>query len=242
MGASPHWMPGYIALDDEIAIAELEKDWCVMLHDLPAPVDDLAERLRRKKVRVAVVLGEDPLGDPAFPADLREGLLAADFLVVGDVFATRTAQAASVVLPLSGIAETSGTVTSLERRVQRVARAIPPLAGAETWQILCGLAAAMGYRFKLKYSNVAEVTDEIRRVVPLYRDVNIGSRDADGIWDRNVFALERVAPDLSKIGAPVEPVPTLGLDALEARFAEWFEGILGEARGRLGKDALVSIS
>jgi predicted molibdopterin-dependent oxidoreductase YjgC len=241
MGANPRWMPGYVALDDEDAIADLEKEWCVVLRDLERGNDDPAELLRRKAIRVAVILGEDPLGSPDFPADLREGLLAADFLVVGDLFRTATAEAANVVLPLSSNAETSGTVTSLERRVQRMTRAIPPLSSAETWQLLCRLAAGMGYRFKMKYTTLDEVTAEIRRVVPIYRDVLIDSPDADGIWDRNGFQLEQVAPDLEQLGAEVLPVPSLFLDDLELRFARWFERIFAEAREKLDEKALVEV-
>jgi predicted molibdopterin-dependent oxidoreductase YjgC len=244
MGANPRWMPGYVSLEDEEEIGELEKEWCVVLRDLEPGSEDPAERLRQKAIRVAVVLGEDPLGSPDFPADLREGLLAADFLVVGDLFSTVTAEAASVVLPFSSAAETGGTATSLERRVQAMQRAIAPLPGAETWQILCQLAAGMGYRFKMKYSSLDEVTAEIRRVTPIYRDVVIGSQDADGIWDRNVFRLERVPPDLERLAARVDPIPTLFLDDLEARFARWFEGIFQAARQKADdadEDVLVTL-
>jgi predicted molibdopterin-dependent oxidoreductase YjgC len=233
-------MPGYISVDDEAAIAELEKEWCVVLRDLKRGGDDVAELLRRKAVKVAVVLGEDPLGNRDFPADLREGLLAADFLVVGDFFATATTQAASVVLPLSSFAETGGTVTNLERRVQSLTRAIPPLSGVETWQILSRLGAGMGYRFKMKYGSVDEVTAEIRRIAPIYRDVVIGSQDADAIWDRNGFRLGRIPPDAEQLSVVVEPKPTLSLDELEARFSGWFDGVFEGARRAADDTALVT--
>ncbi|HVP40229.1 MAG TPA: FAD-dependent oxidoreductase [Candidatus Saccharimonadales bacterium] len=237
LGAHPGWLPGYVPPDDEAAVGELEKEWCVVLRDLEPGAEDPAELLRRKAIRVAVVLGEDPLGSPDFPADLRAGLLAADFLVVGDLFATATAQAASVVLPLSSSAETAGTVTNLERRVQPLVRAIPPLAGSESWQILCGLGAGMGYRFKMKYAGVDEVTAEIRRVVPIYRDVAVGSQDSDGIWDLGRLRLPRVPADPAGLAGSVEPVPTLALDELEARFARWFEAAMAGARASLAGEA-----
>jgi formate dehydrogenase major subunit len=240
MGANPTWLPGYASPDDEVAITELEKEWCVVLRGLEPGNDDVAELLRRKAIRVAVILGADPLGDRNFPADLREGLLAADYLVVGDLFATVTAEAASVVLPLSSLAETSGTVTNLERRVQSLTQAIPPVAGAETWQILCRLGAAMGYRFKMKYASLDEVTAEIRQVVPIYRDVVIDSPDADGIWDRNGFRLARIPPDPERLAVEVDPTPTLFQDDLEARFARWFEGLFEAARKKVAEAALVA--
>ena len=233
MGASPRWLPGYLPVGDEGAVADLEREWCVSLRDAKGANGDVADLLRRKKIKVAVVLGEDPLGNPDLPRDLVEGLLAADFLVVGDLFLTDTACAAHAVLPLSSFAETSGTVTSQERRVQRLAQAMPPRAGMESWRILCEIAARMGYRFKMKYSGAAGVTEEIRRVVPLYSEVAIDSPEAEGVWGLDRFRLPRVAFDYSRREGPQRTVPTAPLDDVERRFARWFGEIDRAAREAL---------
>ena len=237
MGASPRWLPGYAPIDDPAAVDELEKQWSVSLGGIQSSAGDVAALLRAKKIKVAVVLGEDPLGSDDFPKDLRDGLMATEFLVVGDLFTTATAERSNVVLPLSSSAETSGTFTNLERRVQRLQRAIPPLAGLETWEILCRLAERMGYRFKMKYASTDEVTSEIRRVVPLYHDLVIDSQEADSIWQAG--ASELVRPDLDGLvlAAPLQPVPTLGLDALEARFQRAFDTKMSAAREALEKQA-----
>jgi formate dehydrogenase major subunit len=230
MGASPGWLPGYVGHDDEAAVEDLEKDWCVVLRDLDRSAEDVADLLRQKKIRVAIILGEDPVGNEDFPRDLCEGLAAADFLVVGDLFLTATASLANVVLPISSSTETNGTMTNAERRVSRLRRAIPPVAGLETWQILCDIAGRMGYRFKMKYASIEEVTSEICRVVPMYNGVAIGSPDADGVWDLNFSRLDRVPAPAAP--AVVQPVPTLHLDSLEARFQTRFTEIFDAARVR----------
>ena len=142
---------------------------------------DVAQLLRDRQIKVAVVLGEDPVGAPGFPTDLCDGLLAADFLIVGDLFLTATAASANVVLPLSSTAETSGTMTNAERRVQRLERAVPPAGGMETWEILSRLAGLLGYRFKMKYGSAQDVTAEIRQVVPIWAGLDLGS--AGAVWD-----------------------------------------------------------
>jgi formate dehydrogenase major subunit len=223
MGANPRWYPGYLATDSEEAIENLEKEWCVALRDLETTDVDVARLLREKRIKVAIVLGEDPLGCENLPGDLREGLLATDFLVVGDLFLTQTAKAANVVLPLSSSVETNGTFTNSERRVQRVRRAVPPRAGLETWEILCQLAAGMGYRFKMKYAGPDEVMEEIRRVAPIYRDVVLDGGNGEAIWDRSRFPL--AAPAFTAPASPTTPAPTLPLDYLEVRFQKWFEGL-----------------
>jgi len=229
MGASPAWLPGYVPLDDEAAIDALEKEWCVVLRDMMGQNQDLATALAEKKIKVAVVIGEDPLGDESLPEEIRTGLASAEFLVVADVLFTATASAANVVLPLSSVAETSGTVTNQERRVQRVRQAIPPRNGMENWQILSHLGSRMGHRFKMKYAGVDEVTEEIRRVAAIYRSVVIDDPGTDGVWDAGLFALARVEPDFGALASPVQPDRTLALDCLEARFAARFQRLMEEA-------------
>jgi predicted molibdopterin-dependent oxidoreductase YjgC len=230
MGANPAWLPGYLPVHDAKALEGLEKSWCVPLHGLDGANADLAGLLRRKELKVAVVLGEDPIGDESFPKELRDGLLAVDLLIVGDLFLTPTAQRANVVLPLCSAAETSGTLTNHERRVQAIQQAIPPLAGIETWQILRRLGEAMGFRFKVNYASTAEITDEIRRVIPAYRGVKLEAVDAEGIWELSAMSLPRVAADWAKAAPPVKRLPTLGLDPMESRFERWFTEIFAKAR------------
>ena len=234
MGADPRWLPGYVDTQDEPAIEAFEKEWCVVLRDMArGDADNLAGLLREKKIKVAVVLGEDPFGSEGFPKDLLDGLLAAEFLVVGDLFATETSAMANVVLPLCSAAETSGTYTNLERRVQGLRRAIPPVAGLETWEILCRVAAQMGYRFKMKYAGVDEITAEIRRIVPIYGGVVIGEQGPESIWDAAGLGLKPVPYDRGDGGRAakaVSPVPTLFLDCLERRFDRWFNDIFATAR------------
>ena len=96
----------------------------------------------------------------------------------------------------------------------------------ETWEILCRLASLLGYRFKMKYASVQDVTAEIRRVVPIWAGLDPGPEGA--VWEADRFRLPG-AP-FSGLGGTVVPIPTLGLDTLEARFGSWFGGLLEKAR------------
>jgi len=229
MGADPRWLPGYVDPEGGEALERMEKEMGVVLRDLSPPGQDVAQLLRERKIKVAVVLGEDPVGAPGFPPDLVDGLLAADFLLVGDLFLTATAAAATVALPLSSAAETSGTMTNAERRVQRLRRAVPPAGGMETWEILSQLAGLLGYRFKMKYGSAEDVTAEIGRVLPIWAGLEPGP--AGAVWDVDALRLPRVP--FSGLGGPLSPVATLGLDSLEVRFKGWFDGIFEKARREL---------
>jgi hypothetical protein len=90
----------------------------------------------------------------------------------------------------------------------------------------------MGYRFKLKYANPAEVFAEIQRVVPAYGRVTVDSADADGIWPHPMGALAR-RPFTGGTAAMTTPIATLELDHLEFKFGQWFAGMMDGARARL---------
>ncbi len=190
MGATPRLVPG-LPGDDRRGGDRGAGEGVVRLaaRHGPARTSTSPRLLADKKIKVAVVLGEDPLGSDDLPAPIREGLLAVDFLVVADVFLTRTAAAAHVVLPLSSTAETSGTFTNSERRVQRVRRAIPPRAGYESWEADRAARRADGPPLQDEVPDgTAQVFEEIRRVAPIYRDVVVGSQDGESIWDASPLA------------------------------------------------------
>lgn len=235
MGACPDWLPGYLDPGDLEAVDELEKEWCVVLRDLPPPAAPLDRLLAEKKIKVALIFGEDPFGDESLPEEIRTGLLAVEFLLAGDLFMTPTARAAHVVLPLSATAETSGTMTSQERRIQTVSRAVNPRNGLETWQILSQLASRMGYRFRFKYSAAAEITAEIHKVAPIYRGVVPDDPEGEGQWTLGRFRLENDGRAPIPQGPAREGTNTLFFDPLERRFEEWFRQTLDTARAGLAR-------
>jgi formate dehydrogenase major subunit len=70
-----------------------------------------------------------------------------------------------VFLPAAASFEKDGTFMNAERRVQRVRRAVPPPEGARTdWEILCGVARALGHPDGFAFRDAEEIWDEIRRV------------------------------------------------------------------------------
>jgi hypothetical protein len=68
----------------------------------------------------------------------------------------------------------------------------------------------------------------------MYREVVVDSPDADGTWDLSRFPLPRRPAGPAGAGRPAEvPAATLPLDALEARFARWFDRTIADARKAL---------
>src|SRR3954447_24788969 len=72
-------------------------------------------------LKALYVIGENPVQSEADRSLTERRLSGLDFMVVQDIFMTATAEIADVVLPAAAAwAETEGTVTNSERRVQRV--------------------------------------------------------------------------------------------------------------------------
>ncbi len=93
---------------------------------------------------------------------VRDAIAGCDFVVVSDVTAnTDTARLADVVLPATGWGEKDGTVTNSERCISRQRAVLPPAGAARPdWQIICDVAARMGWGASFDYSGPAAIFRE----------------------------------------------------------------------------------
>jgi formate dehydrogenase major subunit len=126
------------------------------------------DAMERGDLTVVYCIGENPVqseADQARAVRLIEGL---DFLVVQDLFLTKTAELADVVLPAAAAwAEAEGTVTNSERRVQRVRKAVEPPEGArDDLAIIFELANRMGAGWG--EANAEGVWNEVRSLSPVH--------------------------------------------------------------------------
>jgi formate dehydrogenase major subunit len=170
MGAIPNRLPGFGDLHDDEVRGRFEAAWgCRIPAEYGLHLTQMFAAMDRKELTALYVMGENPAqseADVAHAIHLLEGL---DHLVVQDIFLTRTAQLADVVLPATAAwCEGEGTVTSSERRVQLVRKAIEPPDGArDDAEILCEVARRLGHDWR--YPNAEAIWDELRSLSPLHR-------------------------------------------------------------------------
>jgi formate dehydrogenase major subunit len=126
------------------------------------------------------VLGENPADSEADRHRALKLLGGLEFFVVQDLFYTRTAAMADVVLPAAaGWCETEGTVTSSERRVQRVRRAVPPPKGVrDDIEVLYELARRLGHDWG--EPNSESIWNEVRQLSPMHAGMSYRRLEALG--------------------------------------------------------------
>jgi len=169
LGALPNKLPGFQDVNDEVARKKFETLWGVSIPAEPGwHLTEMFEAMQHGDLRALFVIGENPAqseADSKHAVQLLEGL---DHMVVLDIYLTKTAQLADVVLPGSASwCEAEGTVTNSERRVQRVRKALDPPGNAhDDIQILLDVAGRLGYHWH--YDTHEDVWDELRSLSPLH--------------------------------------------------------------------------
>lgn len=139
--------------------------------------------LADKKIKAWYIMGEEM------------GAVEADFVVVQDAFMTVTAQYADVVLPAAVFAETEGTATNAERRVQRLHQATEPAEGTKPhWRIVADVASGLGT--DLEYETSEEVFTDIAANVKGYDGLTYAALEKDGFL---------IAPRKASVSAGPEP-------------------------------------
>jgi predicted molibdopterin-dependent oxidoreductase YjgC len=181
MGAIPDRFPGFQAVVDDEVRARFASAWGVPLPPVPGRhLSRMFEAMEEGDLRALYVIGENPADSEADTTRARRLLEGLEVLVVQDVVLTRTAELADVVLPAAAAwAETEGTVTNSERRVQRVRRAVsPPGEARDDLDIIVELARRLG-------ADWGEVTaagtwDELRTLSPVHAGMSYARLEAEG--------------------------------------------------------------
>ena len=169
MGAIPDRLPGFQHVENPELRAKFERVWgCEILPKRGWHVSDMLKAMEEGKLTALYVLGENPADSEADRHRALRLLGNLNFLVVQDLFYTHTAELADVVLPgTASWCETEGTVTSSERRVQRVREALPRPSGArDDTKILFELARRLGHDWG--EPEPERIWNELRSLSPMH--------------------------------------------------------------------------
>jgi formate dehydrogenase major subunit len=150
MGALPNVFPGYQQVANPEARAKFEKAWGVTgLPDKPGlMIPQMMEGLASGKVRALWIFGENLANTEPDIAKVEHELASAEFLVCNDIFPTETTRFAHVIFPAAAWSEDDGTITSSERRVNRIRKVSDaPGQAKPNWWIFKQIAKRFGHEW-----------------------------------------------------------------------------------------------
>jgi formate dehydrogenase alpha subunit len=164
MGALPNVYHDYQPVGDPLVAAKMEKDWGVSGLSLEPgyKMPTMLHKIRDGGTKALLCIGDNTVQTEPNMANTIKELEALEFFVVIDIFANMTTEYADVVLPDVCFNEDDGTYTNLERRVQRLRKAVdPPGEARPTWWILQELGMRLGVDLKL--TSPEEIWEDMRR-------------------------------------------------------------------------------
>ncbi len=183
MGALPDRLPGFQHVDNDEVRAKFDRAWGVKVPLRQGwHLSAMFEAMERRELRALYVIGENPLQSEADQHRATHLLETLDLLIVQDLVLTGTARIADVVLPAAAAAfEAEGTVTSSERRVQRVRRVRPPEGQSrDDLAIIFALAARLGHDWGPP--DAERVWNELRTLSPVHAGMSYARLEAlDGL-------------------------------------------------------------
>jgi len=181
MGALPDRLPGFQHVENDELRAKFDAAWGVRVPPKRGwHLSGMFEAMERGELTALYVVGENPVQSEADQAKARHLLEGLDHVVVQDMFLTKTAEIADVVFPASAMwAESEGTVTSSERRVQRVHKALElPGEARDDLDIVVELARRLGHDWG--HPTAEEVWNEVRSLSPVHRGMSYERLEAMG--------------------------------------------------------------
>jgi formate dehydrogenase major subunit len=195
VGSFPHELTGYRHVSDPLMRADFEKAWHVAIDPEPGlRIPNMFDAALDGSFLGLYIEGEDIAQSDPNSQHVAAALSAMEIVVVHDIFMNETAKYAHVFLPGSSFLEKNGTFTNAERRISRVRKVLPALAGKEDWEVTCALSNALGY--PMNYNHPSEIMDEIARLTPTFAGVSYEKLDRLG-------SIQWPCNDAAPAGTPV---------------------------------------
>ncbi len=181
MGALPDRLPGFQHVENDDLRAKFDDAWGVAVPPKRGwHLSAMFDAMERGDLTALYVIGENPMQSEADRTRTERLLRGLELIIVQDIFMTATAEIADVVLPAAAAwAESEGTVTNSERRVQRVHRALEPPGEArdDLWIVF---EIARRLRHDWGAADAETVWDEVRRLAPAFAGMSYRRLEAEG--------------------------------------------------------------
>jgi sulfite reductase (NADPH) flavoprotein alpha-component len=123
------------------------------------------EEMAAGRIKACWIICTNPVATVANRKTVITGLEAAELVIAQDVYrSTATNHYADVLLPAALWAESEGVTVNSERNLTLLSPSMQPAGAARPdWQLICGVAAQLGFAEQFSYGSAEEIFDEIRR-------------------------------------------------------------------------------
>ena len=153
--------------------------------------------LVRKDMEAGLVKGLMVYGEDLDSSMVKTVRSQVEYLVVQDAYMTELANSADVVLPMALPVETSGTITSTDRKIQKLRAALEPAFPMQNWDMIQTLVNM--YTTSFSYGSAEAITEEITRTLPLYKEARKElAASGEAIW---TVGVSRVLYDATAKGS-----------------------------------------
>ncbi|WP_028238284.1 formate dehydrogenase subunit alpha [Stutzerimonas azotifigens] len=174
-GCLKNMYPGYEKVTEEKHRDKWARAWGVPADRLPLEAGrdnfTMVQGADEGAVKAMYIIGEETAFSDSNTTNVHSGFEKLEFMVVQDIFMSRTAEFADVVLPACPSVEKDGTFVNTERRIQRFHQVLPPLGNSRPdWRILTELAARMGHDWG--YTHPSQVMDEVAGIATIFKGVS----------------------------------------------------------------------
>ncbi|MFV8163844.1 molybdopterin-dependent oxidoreductase [Mycobacterium sp. 134] len=122
------------------------------------------EQMEQGLIKACWIICTNPVASVANRKTVINGLEAAELVVVQDAYrSTATNHYADILLPAALWAESEGVMVNSERNLTLLSPSLAPLGQARPdWQLICEVAAHLGFAEHFDYQSAEEVFAEIR--------------------------------------------------------------------------------
>ena len=172
MGCLPGTLPGYQPVIDDEVRRRFTECWGKPIPDWVGRNSvEMMDAAKEGKIKALYIWGEDPAQTHGDSLNIKRALKSLEFMVYQDLFHTKTADYADVILPAASFAEKDGTFTNTERRVRLLRKAVPPIGSSRAdWEVFQELSNMMG--LKSNFKSPAEIYDEMASLTYYFRGIS----------------------------------------------------------------------
>jgi formate dehydrogenase alpha subunit len=180
VGALPDLLPGYQRVSDDEAARRFEQAWGGEIRRQPGlRIPAMFDAALEGGLKALYVFGEDIAQTDPDTGKVEAAMAACELVVSQEIFLSRTAERADVVLPGASFLEKDGTFVNFDRRFQRVRPAIAPPGEARTdFDVINAVAAALGA--DLGCPTPAAAMEELASLAPIYAGISHERLDREG--------------------------------------------------------------